>query len=285
MVILVVDDEPAALRKMERTLKKIYSGREDVTILCADNYIDALAFSREKPAIAFLDVEMPEMTGIELAGRLRKVNPRLNIIFVTAYDEFAREAYALHASGYLTKPFVQEDVEGELAQLRYPVEREVSANIPETAVQQNPSAGAVRRLRVQCFGNFEVFSEERPLHFQRRGAKEILAYLISLKGASATRLEISSAMWETAEEIEQKKDYFRILVSALRQTLKKYNAEDVLITSRDSFAVNTQALDCDYYHYLEGDPAAQNQYLGMFMQQYPWAEEMNALLSGQLMDY
>lgn len=278
MLILVADDEQAALRKMERTLKKIFAARNDVTILCADNYIDALACGRGKPSIAFLDVEMPEMNGIELAGHLLKVNPKMNIIFVTAYDDFAREAYSLHASGYVTKPFMVEDVEAELEHLRFPLDEELHISDKKDDFKEK------KKLRVQCFGNFEVFSEERPLHFQRKGAKEILAYLVSLKGASASRLEISSAMWETAEEIEQRKDYFRILISALRQTLKKYEAEDVLITSRDSFAVNVQELDCDYYKYLEGDSAIQNQYLGLFMQQYPWAEDINALLSGQLLE-
>lgn len=280
MLILVVDDEPAALRKMERTLKKIYAGRADVVVLCADNYIDALACSRGKPAIAFLDVEMPEMTGIELAERLLKVNPKMNIIFVTAFDDFARDAYSLHASGYITKPFMLEDVEDELEHLRFPVDEETLIEKTEESSVSNTE----KKLRVQCFGNFEVFYDNRPLHFQRRGAKEILAYLISLKGASATRMEISSAMWESSKEIEQKKDYFRILVAALRQTLKKYDAEDVLITSRDSFAVNVQMLDCDYYRYMEGDLTVQNQYLGMFMQQYHWAEEINAMLSGQILD-
>ncbi|MCQ2501726.1 MAG: response regulator [Lachnospiraceae bacterium] len=278
MLILVADDEQAALRKMERTLKKIYAGRNDVTILCADNYIDALACGRGKPSIAFLDVEMPEMNGIELAQRLLKVNPKMNVIFVTAYDDFAREAYSLHASGYVTKPFMLEDVEAELENLRFPLEEDiVASDTPDDAKDK-------KKLRVQCFGNFEVFSDEKPLHFQRRGAKEILAYLVSLKGASASRLEISTAMWETSEEIEQKKDYFRILIAALRQTLKKYGAEEVLITSRDSFAVNVKELDCDYYKYMEGDASAQNQYLGLFMQQYPWAEEINALLTGQLLE-
>lgn len=277
MLILVVDDEPAALRKMERTLKKIYVNRSDVTILCADNYIDALACGRGKPEIAFLDVEMPEMTGIELAQRLLKVNPRMNVVFVTAYDDFARDAYSLHASGYITKPFMQDDVENELCHLRFPVDEDPVPGANESAAED----GEKKKLRVQCFGNFEVFSDGLPLHFQRRGSKEILAYLIAMKGASVSRLEISSAMWESADEVEQKKDYFRILVAALRQTLKKYNAEDVLITSRDSFAVNIQELDCDYYRYMEGDPAVQNQYLGMFMQQYSWAEEINALLSSQ----
>ncbi|MDO4617191.1 MAG: response regulator [Lachnospiraceae bacterium] len=281
MLILIVDDEAAAIRKMERTLKTIYAERSDVTILCADNYIDALACGRGMPEIAFLDIEMPGMSGIELARRLMELNPRLNVIFVTAYDHFAREAYALHASGYITKPYLKEDVESELKHLRFAV-----PEAPQTAAKEPVQAVPVelpeKKLRVQCFGNFDVFSDNRPLHFQRRGAKEILAYLISLKGASATRLEICSAMWESAEEIEQRKDYFRILISALRRTLRQYGAEEVLLTSRDSFAVNVQLLDCDYYRYLEGDPAMKNQYLGMFMQQYQWAENINAMLSGQM---
>ncbi len=277
MLILAVDDEPVALRKIERTIKTIYQDRADVTVLTADNYIDALACGRRKPDIAFLDVEMPEMTGIELGQRLLKMNPRLNIIFVTAYDDFARDAYSLHASGYITKPYMIDDVVNELQNLRFSLDEDVplqDGSQTRNAVQ--------KKLKIQCFGNFEVFSNGKPLHFQRRGAKEILAYLISLKGASASRLEICTAMWETAEEIEQKKDYFRTLIASLRRTLKDYEAEEVLVTSRDSFAVNTAVLDCDYYRYLTGDRSAEQQYMGMFMQQYPWAEELNAMLSGRM---
>ncbi len=277
MLILAVDDEPVALRKIERTIKTIYQDRADVTVLTADNYIDALACGRGKPDIAFLDVEMLEMTGIELGQRLLKMNPRLNIIFVTAYDDFARDAYSLHASGYITKPYMIDDVVNELQNLRFSLNEDVplqDGSQIKNAVQ--------KKLKIQCFGNFEVFSNGKPLHFQRRGAKEILAYLISLKGASASRLEICTAMWETAEEIEQKKDYFRTLIASLRRTLKDYDAEEVLVTSRDSFAVNTAVLDCDYYRYLTGDRSAQQQYMGMFMQQYPWAEELNAMLSGRM---
>lgn len=301
MLILAVDDEPIALRYMERTLKKIYDGQRDVKILCSDNYIDALEAIRcvkEKPDIAFLDVEMPEMNGIELARRLQEENPRMNIIFVTAYDEFALDAINLYASGYITKPYMQTEIEKELEHLRYPIqkpEEEHTLSEKETSEDTNSSAagGSVfskkknveKKLRIQCFGNFEVFSNERPLHFQRRGSKEILAFLVSRKGASCTRLEISSAIWETAEEIEQKKDYFRILISALRQTLKRYDAEEVLITTRDSFAIDKQAVECDFYRYLDGDRSPQYQYRGVFMQQYTWAEDINAILSDELTEY
>lgn len=261
MKFILIDDEIPSLRNLERTLNKLYP---DVELIATDNYKDVLEKIDDSVKVAFLDIEMPGMTGIELAKKLQKISPELNIIFVTAYDDYAREAYRVHASGYLTKPYDSLEIIREMENLRYP--------IPVTK----------RKMRVQCFGNFEVFYGDEPIHFERKGSKEILAYLINQRGSSSNRVEICTAMWQNEEEVERRKTYFRTLIFSLRNTLKEYDAEDIFINHRDSYAVNTALIDCDYYRYLDGEQSLQVQFRGSFMSQYEWAQktldQLNAAL-------
>ena len=112
--------------------------------------------------IAFLDIHMSEMTGVELAKELKAVNPKMNIIFVTGFSEYAGDAMELHASGYIMKPVTKEKVERELCDLRFPIV---------------PKKDAL--LRVQCFGNFDVFLPNGShMRFERSRSKEIFAYLV-----------------------------------------------------------------------------------------------------------
>lgn len=70
---------------------------------------EALTCMQENPCdIAFLDIRMRSMTGLELARKLKDIHPKINIIFVTGYDEYAGEAMRLHASGYIEKPVTEE---------------------------------------------------------------------------------------------------------------------------------------------------------------------------------
>ena len=252
MKFLLVDDEVLSLRNLKRILVKLYP---DVEIICVDNYLDALQAQDENVTVAFLDIEMPGLNGLELAEKLLAKNEQLNIIFVTAYDNYAREAYRLHASGYVTKPYYSAEIAHEMDHLRHPIKRDNY------------------KLRIQCFGNFEVFYGNQPIHFERKGSKEILAYLIHRRGASASRAELCQAMWKDPEDVERRKTYFRTLIFSLRNTLKEYNAEEVFINHRDSYAVDMHLVNCDYYRYLEGDKDIRSQYFGEYMSQYTWAEK------------
>ena len=83
---------------------------------------------------------MRGVSGIDVAKQLKEIIPDINIIFVTGYDEYTKDAMAMHASGYIEKPVTAGKVRKETEDLRYPLPAE---NEP--------------RLKFQCFGNFEVY--------------------------------------------------------------------------------------------------------------------------------
>ena len=99
---LLVDDEMVARRRMRRLLER----EPDITIAaeCADGGAALEEIEREAPDLLLLDVQMPEMDGFEVIRRLPE--DRLPcVIFVTAYDQYAMQAFDVHAIDYLLKPF------------------------------------------------------------------------------------------------------------------------------------------------------------------------------------
>ncbi len=67
---------------------------------------EALAWLKDHTVdLALLDVNMPDMNGLELAGEIRRLHPQTAVIFITAFRQYALEAYAVHPSAYLLKPF------------------------------------------------------------------------------------------------------------------------------------------------------------------------------------
>ncbi|WP_417886107.1 LytR/AlgR family response regulator transcription factor [Zunongwangia sp.] len=96
---IIVDDEPVALDILENHLSKI----DDVSILerCTSATDAFNIISRENVQLIFLDINMPEISGISFA---KSINKNIQIIFTTAYREYALEGFNLHAVDYLLKP-------------------------------------------------------------------------------------------------------------------------------------------------------------------------------------
>ena len=71
-------------------------------------------------ALAFLDIEMGKMSGLELCRKLLEINPRTNVVYLTAYSDYAIDAWSTGASGFMLKPITKEGVLLQLKNLRYP---------------------------------------------------------------------------------------------------------------------------------------------------------------------
>ena len=101
---LLVDDEPLARERLRALLQS--DERFHVLAEAADGRSALQLIEDLAPDLVFLDIQMPEMTGIEVAAALQASESKLPlIVFVTAYDNFALQAFDLHAIDYLLKPF------------------------------------------------------------------------------------------------------------------------------------------------------------------------------------
>lgn len=163
MKLVAVDDEPLVLDVLVKAIRKAEAGCEVQGFVRSR---DALAAVQDglRPDAAFLDIEMAGMNGLELAMRIRAISNHTKIIFVTGYPQYALEAYSIHARGYLLKPPTAENVRSELDELKC------------------PPLHVNGRIRAQTFGNFEIFVDDKPLHFSLSKTKELLAYLVDRRG-------------------------------------------------------------------------------------------------------
>ncbi len=248
MKILLVDDEELQLIRITNAAKKALP--EDSEFYTYTNPV--LAYEENlntKFDIAFLDIEMPQINGIQLAKKIKKVNPLVNVIFVTAYDDYALEAYRIHASGYITKPVNESKIKDEIAGLRYQV-----------------SLQHTHKIQVKCFGNFEVFYDGQPLRFQRSKSKELFAYLVDREGAAININELNAVLWD-----EDHKSHLRNLIADIQTTLASVNASDVFVKRYNECYVDIDKIDCDAYEYKRGNPDAIRMYRGEYMIQYSWA--------------
>jgi two-component system, LytTR family, response regulator len=113
---LVVDDEPLVRER----LRTLLSAHQDVEVVGEepDGPSALAAFRKMAPHVVFLDIQMPGLTGLEVAEVWRREGSLPVIIFVTAYDQFALEAFRLHAVDYLTKPIDPERFSDSMDRVR-----------------------------------------------------------------------------------------------------------------------------------------------------------------------
>lgn len=263
MNILAVDDEYFALELMKHTLEEVAGG---ATVYPCRDVQSALATAAQtRIDVAFLDIHMPEKSGIELARELKQINPKINIIFATGFSEYMKEGIDLRMSGYLLKPVTPEAVKIELENLRNPIEW-----------------SAEKRIKILTFGNFDVFVDGTLVKFERKQAKEILAILVNKRGTSVSYAEIASLLWEDEDYDRTRQKNLQVYIASLVKTLHSVDVKDLILKNRQGIILNTKIVDCDYYRFLEGDTRAINSFAGEYMNAYSWAEFTVGYLENQM---
>lgn len=118
-VIMMVDNERIILRGGSKVIAEAVPGAE---IVCFTKPSEAMEYVKNhKVALAFLDIEMGRVSGLDLCRDLLEISPRLNIIFLTAHMNYSLDAWETGASGFLTKPLTVDSVKKQISKLRYPV--------------------------------------------------------------------------------------------------------------------------------------------------------------------
>lgn len=212
------------------------------------------------PDVVLMECVVENSSTISVASDIKKQYPNCKVIFCTAYPYFALDAFQIHASGYLLKPITTQ-------KLREEIDYVIGYTSPRYLI------------KAKCFGNFEVSAYNQPLLFKRSKTKELLALLIKYNGEGITSKEICNYLWNS--EHTKHINYLYQLFDDLRNSLRKVNAEKVLVKNGIGYAVNPELIACDYYSYLNtGYPC----YQGKFMMQYSWAKDFKAFSSGESAD-
>ena len=263
MRIMCVDDEELILR-MTVSLCEDLPQTDDVVGFTDPR--EALEWLEDGQSVdlALLDIDMPDMDGLILATKIKEIWPDTAIIFLTGYSEFAVQAFAIHADGYLLKPIDRQSLSDEM----------------DWAMGLGRGSSSPRgRIQVRTFGNFEISVEGQIVAFTRAKAKELLAYLIDRQGSGVTRAEIFATLWEEGEYDRAMQKQLDVIIRSLRASLEEYGIEEIFEMNRGLIRICPEKVDCDLYRFLGGDMNAVNSFRGEYMNGYSWAEFTEGYIS------
>lgn len=255
MKILIIDDERPALNMLYDTLKRLCDEKDVIVPFKSVREFESYEEKSHFDA-AFIDIEIGKVSGIQFALELKNYSPKCNIVFVTSFDKYGTEAFKTRPSGYVLKPYTDEDIKAELDNFRYPVENK----------HKN------KKLKVVTFGNFVVYKDEDELlDFKLTRSKELFAYLIDCCGYPVTTSEISKDLFEKTMDKQTSKNLSKI-ISGMIEDLQEAGYKDIIIKQNRQLLINKSRVDCDLFDALRGDVESINSYHGEYMIDYSWAE-------------
>ncbi|MBS4219171.1 response regulator [Bacillus sp. FJAT-49711] len=195
--VLLLDDEEDALDLLEILLGKI--GSVQVIGRYTDPFQAVQVIEEASVDLVFLDIDMPGMKGTQVARRLKDINPKLRIVFTTAYSEYAVEAFEIQTNDYLLKPIT-------LERLQLTISRFKKHDVAPLHY-------------IQCMGGFFLYDDKSlALPWKTNKEKEVCAFLIHHLDQPLNTDVIIEAIWPDYD-VKKARSYLYTCLSYLRKKL------------------------------------------------------------------
>ena len=169
---VIAEDEPILRAQLKSKLGKLWPELEIVAEV-GDGELALEAIGEFKPQLAFLDIRMPEMTGLEVARSLAANRDlKCHVVFVTAYDEYAVEAFEANAVDYVLKPYSDERLQTAIERLKQrlgtvpPTPQDLANLVATIAARMNPSAERLKWIKASVGSSLKLIPIEDVLFFQ-----------------------------------------------------------------------------------------------------------------------
>lgn len=237
---------------------------------------------RLRPDALFLDIDMPGENGLALALKIQEQEPTLRIVFVTAYSDYALEAFKAYPVDYILKP---------VDERRFAKTME---HLLRLTGETQADDDACAKPQIRCFGKFEAFTVadgRRDMKFATRQAKEMFAYLISRFDREVSRDELLDTIFGGGAD-KRTVNLLHVTAYRLRHAMEEARIGRESVTLGGSYLLRVAEGVCDYADfmrfcdrnpYIDGGNIARAEaaavlYRGGFLEEedYLWAEEPRA---------
>jgi len=203
---VIVDDEIPVLNLLKMFLQK--TGQVNILETFTEPLEVLDKISTLKPDVIFLDIEMPEMSGLELASHLIEQDDELMVVFVTGYNQYALEAFQVNGLDYLLKPVSLNSIQKCISRL---------LKLKGTGHQQKSVENS---QRIYCFGDFEVYGNNGLVKWTTRKVEEMLAYFIVHRNSNIEGWQLGEVLWPE-EEPDKVRSNLHTTLYRLRKTIKE----------------------------------------------------------------
>lgn len=268
MKLIYVDDEGPARDNFRLTAAGIREVEQLELFQCGE---DALKWLEENKAdAAFMDMEMPGLTGLALAEKVQALCPGMHIVFVTAFSQYALDAWGTDAVGYVMKPYVQADIEKEIRKIR--------------KLRKVPSRYEDKRVVIQTIPSFSISVEGKAIIFSREKVRELMALLADRGESGLTSGEGIACLWPDRSNDANSQALFRVTYKRLSDALMSEGVGDIITSKENRRMILVEKVECDLYKILSGDEQEAKKYDGQYLNEYSWAEDRNGQLHRMLLE-
>lgn len=243
MRVIIIDDEEPSLNLMNFMI-----GKNDY-LEVVGAYTSARSALEQLPKLqpdaVFTDIEMPEMSGMELAKAIRCRDQNIQIVFVTAYEKYAVDAFAVDAANYLLKPITKEGLS-------------VTVNRLLKNFQNRKHSGLSPKNRIAVLGGIDVYASEEstPVKWPTAKTKELFACFICHPGKEMDKWRLCDLLWPESPP-EKALHSLHSSVNRVKTALKNVGIENILVYNEGSYRIDTREFSCDAWEleqYLESNP-------------------------------
>ncbi|GED17489.1 response regulator [Aneurinibacillus migulanus] len=222
MRVILVDDERLALQQLRKALECDVSGIQVIGMFSDPAHV-VEDIKKLQPDAVFLDIHMPEISGLKLGEQLQELVPSIEIVFVTAYDRYAVQAFEMYALDYVMKPIQSSRLQKTVQRLREKIE----TGEDNKQELEPPFICCFNQLRFQLPGE-----EAQTVKWRTSKAQELFTYLLHHRERVIDRNTLIELLWPDFEMDRAAKQLYTTAYH-IRQTLKSNRMEAVSISSGD----------------------------------------------------
>lgn len=247
MKAILIDDEKPALQHLERLLTK--DARLEITGKYTSARLGLQHLQQEKADIVFLDIGMPEMNGLEAAEHIANLDRSIRVVYITAYTEYAIDAFELNAVDYLLKPVTSQRLGKTLERL---VSRE------EQAKQTEVLPAAERHPGILSFKQLEFLEDGEPgrkMQWRTSKAQEVFALLLHYRGQWILKDKIVDLVWPEFKP-EKALANLHTTVYHIRKLLKTWDMGVLVEFSQERYRLVRENVTLDVEQFEQGWSAA-----------------------------
>jgi two-component system LytT family response regulator len=237
MRAIIIDDENLAIQHLERQL--IHIGGVEIIgkFQCVSDALEQV--KALLPHVIFLDIDMPEISGIEAAEMIQQMNLNIDIVFVTAYEEYAVKAFEYDAVDYILKPVNNE-------RLSRTIQRLAQHQSIAAAKEPDPVAATIR-----CFQRLNIdYGKPEPFLWRTTRSQELFAYMVYKRNQPVRKDVLLELFWPNTE---YKKAYTQLYTTIyqIRKSMETAGLDIRLTNSSSDYYLDIGNNDYDVQHWEE----------------------------------
>lgn len=249
MRVILIEGEPSSLTGLEAMLSTVPDmelvGRYDHPIVGKEKALS------EDADIVFMDIQLPDIDGIELAAQILKRKPHIGIVFLAACDRYAVKAFELNALDYLLKPVRFERLQKTLQRIR-----------------NRTGSQAARPLRIRLFQQFSMSAESGDVQIRWRTsrAQELFLHLLQHRGKIVRKSTLAELLWP---EYPEERAYSQLYTTIyhVRKALQPYARHLKIVNTPDGYVLNLQDVWIDveeFERFIQSELPLSSETIGLY---------------------